>query len=211
MINSSSSQIRKTMKTETDNQIDELEYQLQDIKQKLAELRRQRPHEEVRDYRLLDSEGREASLSSLFGDQSRLILVHNMGRNCSYCTMWADGFTGLLPHLESRAAFVLTSPDQPDAQKQFVQSRGWNFPVYSTAGTSFTADMGFDDEKEGLMPGVSVFTKEADGKIYRVGRAEFGPGDNFCAVWHFFDLLPEGIGGWEPRFSYELVALSRTP
>lgn len=198
------------MKTKTDNQIDELEYQLQELKQKLAELRRQRPREEVRDYQLLDTEGRAASLSSLFGDRSSLILVHNMGRNCSYCTMWADGFTGLLPHLESRAAFVLTSPDKPEAQKEFVRSRGWNFPVYSTAGTSFTADMGFDDEKEGLMPGVSVFRKETGGKIYRVSRAEFGPGDNFCAVWHFFDLLPDGIDGWEPKLSYELVTLSRT-
>ena len=197
------------MKTKTDNEIDELEYQLQDMKRKLAELRRQRPREEVRDYQLLNSEGREASLSSLFGGKSSLILVHNMGRNCSFCTMWADGFSGLLPHLESRAAFVLTSPDKPEAQKEFVQARGWNFPVYSTAGTSFTADMGFDDEKEGLMPGVSVFTKE-DGKIYRVSRAEFGPGDNFCAVWHFFDLLPEGINGWEPKLSYELVGLSRS-
>jgi predicted dithiol-disulfide oxidoreductase (DUF899 family) len=198
------------MKTKTDNQIDELEYQLQDIKQKLAELRRQRPREEIGDYQLLDSEGREARLSSLFGDQSSLILVHNMGRNCSYCTMWADGFNGLLPHLESRAAFALTSSDKPEAQKEFVQSRGWNFPVYSTAGTSFIADMGFDDEKEGLMPGVSVFTKETNGKMYRVSRAEFGPGDDFCAVWHFFDLLPEGIDGWQPQLSYELLELSRT-
>jgi predicted dithiol-disulfide oxidoreductase (DUF899 family) len=197
------------MKTETDKQVDELEYQIQDLTRKLAELRRQRPREEVKDYRLLDSEGRGASLSSLFGDQNRLILVHNMGRDCSFCTMWADGFTGLLPHFNSRAAFVLTSPDKPEAQRAFVQSRGWNFPVYSTAGTSFTADMGFDDEKEGLMPGVSVFAKQADGKIYRVGRAEFGPGDNFCAVWHFFDLLPEGIDGWEPKFNYELLAQSQ--
>jgi predicted dithiol-disulfide oxidoreductase (DUF899 family) len=199
------------MKTKTDEQVDELEFQLQDIKRKVAELRRQRPREEIGDYQLLDSEGRGAPLSSLFGERSRLILVHNMGRDCPHCTMWADGFNGLLPHLESRAAFALTSPDKPEAQKGFAQSRGWNFPVYSTAGTSFTADMGFDDEKEGLMPGVSVFTKEADGKVYRVSRAEFGPGDNFCAVWHFFDLLPEGIDGWEPRLSYELLKLSRTP
>jgi len=197
------------MKTKTDNQIDELEYQLQELKQKVAELRRERPREEVEDYQLLDSEGRKASLSSLFGNQSKLILVHNMGRDCSYCTMWADGFNGLLPHLENRAAFVLTSPDKPEAQKEFVQSRGWKFPVYSAAGTSFIADMGFNDEKEGLMPGVSVFTKEYD-KIYRVSRAEFGPGDNFCATWHFFELLPEGINGWEPKLSYELVGLSRS-
>src|SRR2546423_3885977 len=122
---------KQTMKTGTDRQIDELEYQLQDLKQKLAELRRQRPREEIKDYRLLDSEGRRVSLSSLFDDQNRLILVHNMGRDCSYCTMWADGFAGLLPHINSRAAFALTSPDKPEAQKEFVQSHGWNFHVYS--------------------------------------------------------------------------------
>lgn len=199
------------MKTKTDNEIDELEYQLKDIKKKVAELRRQRPREEVQDYRLLDSEGQEVPLSRLFGDRSRLILVHNMGRNCAHCTMWADGFNGLLPHLESRATFVVTSPDKPEAQKEFVKARGWRFPVYSTAGTSFIDDMGFDDEEEGLMPGVSVFTKETDGKVYRVSRAEFGEFDNFCPVWHFFDLLPEGVDGWEPRLSYELLKLSRTP
>jgi len=196
------------MKTETDKQIDDLEYQLQDIKGKLAELRRQRPREEVQDYKLFDCEGREAALSSLFGEHGKLILVHNMGRQCSYCTMWADGFTGMLPYLQSRAAFVVTSPDRPDAQKKLVQSRGWNFPVYSTDGTSFIADMGFDNGEEGLMPGVSVFVKEADGKIYRVSRAEFGPGDDFCPVWHFFELLPEGIDGWEPKPNYELVQLA---
>ena len=196
------------MNTETDRQVDELEYQLQDIQRKLAELRRQRPREEVRDYRLLDCEGREASLSSLFGDHNRLILVHNMGRHCTYCTMWADGFVGLLPHINSRAAFVVTSPDGPTEQKAFAKARGWNFPMYSAAGTSLIADLGFDDADEGLMPGVSVFAKEADGKIYRVGRAEFGPGDNFCAVWHFFELFPEGIDGWEPKLNYELLQLS---
>lgn len=197
------------MKTETDKQIDDLEYQLQDLKRQLAELRRQRPHEEVCDYQLQDCEGRKVSLSSLFGNQNRLILIHNMGRHCSYCTVWADGFVGLLPHIVSRGtAFVVTSPDDPATQKEFARSRGWNFPMYSAAGSSLVADMGFDDPTDGLMPGVSVFAKEMDGKIYRVARAEFGPGDNFCPVWHFLELLPEGIDGWEPKFNYELLRLS---
>lgn len=191
------------MKTQTDKQVDELEYQIQDLTRKVAELRRQRPREEVSDVALLDVEGREASLASLFGRQNRLILVHNMGRNCSYCAMWADGFVSLLPYLTSRAAFVLTSPDKPELLKAFAHAHGWNFPVYSTAGSTFTRDMGFDDEKEGYMPGVSVFTREDDGTIYRVSRAEFAPGDNFCSVWHFFDLLPEGVDGWEPDRAYQ--------
>ena len=190
------------MKTEIDNEIDELEYQLQKIKGKIAELRRKRPREKVKDYAFKDWDGREVPLSSLFGDKTRMILVHNMGIACSYCTMWADAFTGFLPHLTSRAAFVVTSPDKPEEQKEFAESRGWNFPMYSVGETSFISDMRFTDDEGGFMPGVSIFQKEADSKIYRVSRAEFGPGDDYCAVWHFFDLLPEGVDGWEPKFSY---------
>ena len=198
------------MKTEIDRQVDELECQLQEIKRRLADLRQQRPPEEIGDYTLRDAGEREVMLPSLFGDHGELILVHNMGRACSYCTMWADGFTGLLPHLMSRAAFVVTSPDEPVAQEEFRRARGWNFPLYSTRGTSFAADMGFDGGEEGLMPGVSVFSKDEAGRIFRVGRAEFGPGDNFCAVWHFFELLPRGADGWEPRLSYGLAQLAQT-
>lgn len=197
-------------KTDIDRQVDELEYQLQEIKRKVAELRRQRPPEEVGDYTFHDAAGREVTLSSLFGDGDELIVVHNMGRDCAYCSMWADGFTGLLPHLTSRAAFAVTSPDEPLAQEEFRRARGWNFPLYSTRGTSFVADMGFAGGEGGLMPGVSAFSKDEAGRIHRVGRAEFGPGDDFCAVWHFFELLPRGADGWEPRPSYELAQLART-
>src|SRR5687768_15367483 len=111
------------MKSELDRKVDELEYEIQRLKQEAAALRRQRPRERVGDYRLKDSRGREVCLSELFGRHDRLILVHNMGRSCTYCTMWADGFTGLLPHLRSRAAFAVTSPDAPEQQKEFAASR----------------------------------------------------------------------------------------
>lgn len=195
---------------EIDGQVDELERQIRQINKRVADLRRKRPPEKVDDYTFLDASGRDAKLSSLFNGRDELILIHNMGRDCSYCTMWADGFVGLLPHLMSRAAFVVTTPDKPEAQEEFRRSRGWNFPMYSTEKTNFAADMGFDGGDDGLMPGVSVFQKDEEGRIFRVGRAEFEPGDDFCAVWHFFDLLPRGIDGWEPRLNYELARLERT-
>lgn len=189
------------VKTDIDQQIDQLEYQLQDLKARVADLRRSRPAEPVKDYRFKTWDGGEVALSELFGDHDELILVHNMGRACSYCTMWADGFTGLLPHLEDRAAFVVTSPDAPEEQREFATGRGWSFPMVSAEGSSFIEEMGFLDSEEGYMPGVSTFRREG-GTIQRVGRAEFGPGDDFCAVWHLFDLLPGGSAGWEPKFSY---------
>jgi hypothetical protein len=35
-----------------------------------------------------------------------------------------------------------------------------------------------------------------------VSSAGFEPFDDFCALWHIFDLLPGGFGDWRPKFSY---------
>ena len=53
--------------------------------------------------------------------------------------------------------------------------------------------MGYDfikDGKHNYWPGVSVFEKSADGTIRRVAKDFFGPGDFYCNIWHFLDLLP---------------------
>ncbi|MGH8003573.1 MAG: DUF899 family protein [Limisphaerales bacterium] len=180
----------------------EAEEEFLKAKERLAGLRRQLPKEEVKDYALKAWDGGEARLSSFFGDKKDLILIHNMGTGCVYCTMWADGFNGVLHHLENRSGFAVISPNDPETQKKFAAGRGWKFKMYSAKGTSFNKNMGFENEKGGAQPGVSVFRKEPDGKIFRVSKAEFGPGDDFCTVWHLFDLLSEGPAGWEPKFKY---------
>lgn len=189
------------MKTQLDREVDRLDSERQELERRIAELRQRRPRERVRDYIVRDRQGEPVPLSSLFGGKPSLVLVHNMGRGCAFCTMWADGFNGLLPHLESRVAFVVTSPDPPSAQRALAAERGWKFPMYSVE-RSFIDDMGFVHETEGLMPGVSTFEKAPDGSVLRVGRAEFGPRDRFCATWHFFDLCSEGVAEWEPQFAY---------
>ena len=154
----------------------------------------------VNDYELLDSDHQKINLSQLFGQKNDLILVHNMGTSCAYCTMWADGFNGLLPHLKDRSAFVVSSPDEPSTQSEFAISRGWKFQMVSTRGTSFAKDMGF--EKDGMpQPGVSVFSKEGS-KITRVGRDDFGPGDKYCPTFPLFDLLNDGLNNWQAKFEY---------
>ncbi len=154
----------------------------------------------IEDYSLIDSKGNKVTLSSLFGTKEDLILIHNMGRECPMCTMWADGFNGVLQHLEDRAAFVVVSPDDPVTYRRFADTRGWKFRTLSAEGTPFTKDMGFGTNED-PSPGVSVFHKK-DGKIYRVAKDDFGPGDPYCIVWHFFDLLPNGGKGLHPKFKY---------
>ncbi len=51
------------------------------------------------------------------------------------------------------------------------------------------------------MPGISTFARR-DGKIVNTANDFFGPGDDYCGVWHILDLLDKGADGWTPKFSY---------
>lgn len=188
--------------SKNENEINSLEKKILKDKKRLAEMKRNQPPREVDDYLLTESNGDIVRLSDLFGDHDELILIHNMGKKCPYCTMWADGFNGLREHLENRAGFAVVSPDNPETQREFAAGRGWKFRLYSAMGTSFIKDMGFEGDQGDYWPGVSTFVKK-DGKIYRITKDFFGPHDNYCSVWHFFDLLPDGASGWQPEFNYE--------
>jgi predicted dithiol-disulfide oxidoreductase (DUF899 family) len=185
---------------ETTHKLAAYRHEIAGLREKMRALQETVEPEEVADYLLLDARG-PVRLSALFGDKDTLFVIHNMGRTCPNCTMWADGFNGVLPHLENRAAFVVTSPDDPATQAAFAASRGWRFRMVSHQGTDFAADMGYRGET-GWLPGISVFRKEG-GRILRVSDQRLGPGDDFCSVWHFFDLIPEGPAGWRAKFSYD--------
>jgi len=184
------------------DEITKLEDQISELKTRLAEARRRSGGQAVQDYTFKNSDGSDVKLSQLFGDKSDLLVVHNMGKGCRYCTLWADGFIGFTPHLENRGAFVVMSNDPPEVQREFAKSRGWNFRMASSRGTSFFKDMGYEPEPGKYWPGASAFHKDASGNITRTGHASFGPGDDFCAIWHLFDLLKDGAKKWQPQFSY---------
>lgn len=189
--------------SETMATINEKREQMMALRSEIRELQSAIEPEEVSDYEFSTSNG-NVTLTSLFGDKNVLFLIHNMGKGCVYCTQWADGFNGVLDHLQNRAAFAVSSPDAPKVQKEFAESRGWKFPMVSIKGTSFAEDMGYYKEYEGKMsvwPGVSVFKKDGH-KIVRVSDTSFGPGDDFNCIWNLFDMIPEGPNGWEPRYSY---------
>jgi len=145
--------------------------------------------------------GSPMKLSTLFGEKRDLFVIHNMGRGCNSCTMWADGFNGLYPHIADRAAFVVSSAKTPAQQAEFAASRGWTFPMVSTQGTTFAADMGFTNAAGKPTPGVSAFQTQ-DGDIVRVSASGFNDTDEFCPVWRLFDLLPEGAAAWRPKADY---------
>ena len=177
-----------------DTEIKEKDKQLSLLKKELAFL-------EVQDYTFDFIDGK-TKLSELFQDREDLIVIHNMGKHCAYCTMWADGFNGVLQHIQDRTSFVVISPDSPATQNEFSKSRGWKFSMVSARNNTFIKDMGFKLEDGKYMPGVSFLHKDDNGKIIRTGKDFFEPGDLYSSPWQLFKFLKKGINNWNPKLSY---------
>jgi predicted dithiol-disulfide oxidoreductase (DUF899 family) len=173
--------------------------QIAEIRSQIRQVQAQIEPEEVADYEFQTTTG-AIKLSQLFGNHNDLMLVHNMGTQCVGCTLWADGYNGIHQHVIQRAAFVVSTPDPPDVQQKFAASRGWVFPLVSHMGTTFAEDMGYRSSN-GWRPGMSVFRRDGS-RILRVSDVGWKEGDDFCTLWHFLDLLPEGASGWRPKISY---------
>ncbi|MCC7479133.1 DUF899 family protein [bacterium] len=184
-------------------QIEEKEAQIQQLRSEINAMRQGLAAMPVQDYELTRPDGSACRLSDFVGVNDQLILIHNMGFACPYCTMWADGFNSLWRYLAKRSGFVLLSNDRPDQQLAGMQKRGWTFPMATARGTSLFADLGFQDAPGadgapgGWWPGLSSIYRQ-DGQLMRHNAAIFGPGDDFCSIWHMFPLLQNNDESIEP-------------
>ncbi len=183
-------------------EIKDLEMKIYEMKQELSKLRQTSEPESVEDHEFGTTAG-SVKISELFGDKDDLLLIQNMGKGCSYCTLWADGLDGFLDHINSRTSIALVSADDAATAADFAASRNWRFKTVSDESKKFTDAMGYLMEDGSVYPGVSAFHRNTDGTIVRTGTSFFGPGDDFCSVWHFFDLLKGGAEGWAPKYSYD--------
>ena len=180
-------------------EIQAMEQQILELNQKLVELRKANGPIEVPNYPFRTQAG-ETTLLELFGDRDRLLAIHNMGQGCRYCTLWADGFNGFLPHLESVMSVVLVSKDDPDTQRRFANARGWRFRLASHGGGDYIKEQTCSDGA-GNMPGAVVYEREAN-RIMRKNVCVFGPGDLYCSMWSLLGLAGLSEGEWTPQYSY---------
>lgn len=156
-------------------------------------------------------------LSQLFEHPAQtLVLVQFMfgGRQaqpCPMCTMWADGYDGVVPHLRQRVAFGVVVAGDVAAIRAWGRTRGWrHVRLLSSAGTTFKRDFGMEDADGGQRPGVSVFRLGDDGRprhFYTqcavMGEGHWRGMDLLSPVWNILDLTPEGRGDWMPKRSYD--------
>jgi predicted dithiol-disulfide oxidoreductase (DUF899 family) len=168
-----------------------------------------------KDYAFDGPNGRE-TLAQLFGDRSQLVVYHFMFApewdvGCKSCSFWADNFNGITAHLRQRDVAFAAISRAPLAKLQaFAQRLGWTFKWVSAKGTDFNYDFEVSFQPEALargdatynfaklqnansdMPGISVFTKDESGAVFRT-YSTFGRGlDMMNTAYHYLDLVPKG-------------------
>jgi len=182
-----------------ESEIQVIQAQIGELSKQLAKLRKEAVAVEVPDYIFQTVTG-PVSLSSLFAGKEILFAIHNMGQACRYCTLWADGLNGLVPHLEDRFAVALISKDTPEIQQRFARDRGWHFRMASHVGSTYAAEQS-ETPGEPDMPGMICYLREGT-RILRKNATGFGPGDDFCAIWPILSLAGLGEEDWNPQYSY---------
>ncbi|WP_046117519.1 thioredoxin family protein [Ensifer aridi] len=112
----------------------------------LAEQRQALPWVRIdKEYRFETEEG-SASLKDLFRGRSQLLVYHFMfgpdyTAGCPSCSSIADGFNGIVVHLENHdVAFSAVSRAPLAKLEAFKQRMGWTFPWASSFGSDFNHD-----------------------------------------------------------------------
>ncbi len=189
----------------------EKEKELSRLRDEVAAQRRAMPWTEVTEnYEFEGPEGK-FTLEQLFGNKSQLITYHYMygpgwEEGCKSCSFWADQYDTINLHIGERdvaMAVISRAPWQDFAE--FKKRMGWEFTWLSSAANSFNTDfhVSFDQPGEGYynytttgvgpeMPGLSVFYKDGDGKIYHTYSCYSRGLDPLNATYQMLDLVPKG-------------------
>jgi predicted dithiol-disulfide oxidoreductase (DUF899 family) len=137
---------------------------------------------------------------------------------CTMCTMWVDGFNGIGHHLRQRLNFAIIAQAGICELRQFARTRDWRkLGLISAVGTDFKTDLQFSDAAGNQWPGVSAFTRSADGSVkhFYSGSAIMENGtrhrgiDLLTPFWNILDLTPAGRGEWMPKLEYGLANVQK--
>lgn len=158
----------------------------------IAAQRRRLPMVELDDYTLIGEEG-PVRLADVFKGNSQLIVYNHMWEDgaewqCPGCTGFTSQFTRLEFLDGYDARFVVITNGPIDEALAYRDKTGNKMAWYSSAGTSFSADV---DAAPGEGFALNVFLRDGD-TVYRTwhtdGRGTEQPGHLFGLI----DLLPFG-------------------
>lgn len=180
----------------------------------LSARRREMPWLKIeQDYVFEGPDGRK-SLEDLLDGRSQLIVYHLMFAPewdwaCKSCSFWADQFDGAIPHLRARdTSFVAISRAPLEKLQRQAKRLDWTFPWLSAAKNRFAYDMGFSfeaDAKDAVynfnklprpgmtdLPGFSIFSRDADGQIYKTYNVQGRGQDITNSAYNMLDFTAKG-------------------
>ena len=186
------------------------------MRDELAAERRALPWVRVDKSYVFNTTGGHRSLADLFDGRSQLVVYHFMlgpgwGEGCKSCSYLADHFDGPRVHLAARDVSFTAVSRAPLAEiAAFKQRMGWQFPWASSYGGDFNYDFQVSFSKDDLAkgkvyynydvgsfpseeaPGVSVFHKDAAGRVFHTYSAYARGLDALVGAYQFLDLVPRG-------------------
>lgn len=186
------------------------------LREEHARERRALPWERVtKDYVFDGAKGKQ-SLADLFDGRSQLVVYHFMfapgaKAGCPHCSLRADGFDGIQPHLNQRDVTMICVSRAPcETLAAYREKMGWNFTWVSSGANDFNRDYYVYFTPEELAAksayfnytmqnpgpadreGHSVFAKGADGAIYHTYSCYDRGNDNLNIHYAYLDMVPKG-------------------
>ena len=183
---------------------------------RLAAARRALPWQALaKEYVFEGPDGRQ-TLAEIFDGRSQLVVYHFMfgpgwGAGCPHCSHWADSFDGVIVHLKARDVTMVAVSRAPYAELAAYHRRmGWRFKWLSSHGNDFNYDFNvsftpeelkrkkalynFVEQDPGVSDreGVSVFFKDAKGRVFRTYSTYARGIDAFSVDYQYLDVTPKG-------------------
>ena len=205
------------------------EKELTRLRDELSRERRALPWVKVDKPYVFDGPKGPQALADLFQGRSQLIVYHFMfdpawEEGCKSCSFWMDNFDGIDVHLNHRDVSLALVSRAPIAALQAYRARmGWRLTWVSSAHTDFNQDYHVSFTREqaesgqivynyravgfgaGEAPGLSVFSKDADGAIYHTYSCYARGLDSLNGAYQLLDLVPKGRD--EEKLEYTMAWL----
>jgi len=186
------------------------------LRDELSAERRDLPWVAVDEEYVFEGPQGRRTLSDLFDGRQQLIVYHFMygpdwEEGCPSCSFWADGYDGFVSHLNHRDISLAVISNAPvDELEAYRRRMGWSFEWLSAMGTNFNSDYHVSFSPEELeggevtynfgktsfpsseAPGLSVFYRDDEGRIFHTYSCYSRGLDMLNAAYHHMDLVPKG-------------------
>jgi predicted dithiol-disulfide oxidoreductase (DUF899 family) len=180
-------------------EIRQLEKEIWEQTVRLEMLRKNNKATKVKNYQL-QTLGGKTSLMDCFAGKDKMLVIHNMGQNCRWCTAWGDIINAALPYLESEFSVVLVSGDLPQAQRTFALSRHWDFRMVSHSNNEYISEQSIISGEKNI-PGIVCYERSGENILLKNASA-FYPGDAFNPIFHLLSVGGIGLKEFKPQFNY---------